>query len=244
MGVIALGKVCCERCGRSKKLRRKRTCLGYALDGGPILVADPDEVGRSDTAQLFQRAGFDVVPVSDSEAALTAARETTPCAAILEIPLWPLSGYEVCRTLRETIGVELPIVFVTGARTESYDRVAGLLLGADDYIVKPYADDELLTRVRRLLERTQTSAPNMPGRLTKRESEILQLLADGLTQKQIAQTLFISPKTVGSHIERILLKLGVRTRAQAVAVAYRGDLVDELSARVPAIGSRPRPESG
>jgi DNA-binding CsgD family transcriptional regulator len=77
------------------------------------------------------------------------------------------------------------------------------------------------------------SVPSLPGRLTKRESEILQLLADGLTQKQIAERLFISPKTVGTHIEHILLKLGVRTRAQAVAVAYRGDLVDDLSARLP-----------
>ena len=210
------------------------TCLGSPGVGvGPILIVDADASERTQITRLFEQAGFEVVAVATGEAALAAVPEISPCVAILEIPLGPLSGYEVCRTLREGLGADLPIVFVTGARTESYDRVAGLLLGADDYIVKPWAADELLTRVRRLVGRANPVATNVPGRLTKRESEILQLLADGLTQKQIAQRLFISPKTVGTHIEHILLKLGVRTRAQAVAVAYRGELVDDLSARVP-----------
>jgi DNA-binding NarL/FixJ family response regulator len=214
----------------------KRGPLESAVVVGPILIVDSDQSERSEIARLFEDASFDVVSVSTGEEALAAARKTTPCVAILEIALGSLSGYEVCRALRETVGAELPIVFVTGTRTESYDRVAGLLLGADDYIVKPYAADELLTRVRRLVARATSlapSVPSLPGRLTKRESEILQLLADGLTQKQIAERLFISPRTVGTHIEHILLKLGVRTRAQAVAVAYRGELVDDLSARLP-----------
>jgi DNA-binding CsgD family transcriptional regulator len=57
--------------------------------------------------------------------------------------------------------------------------------------------------------------------LTRRESEILALLADGMTQREIASRLFISPKTVGTHIQRILGKLGVHSRAQAVALAHR-----------------------
>ena len=80
--------------------------------------------------------------------------------------------------LREQFGTEFPIVFLTGARTETDDCVAGLLVGADDYVVKPYADDVLLARVRRLVERrVRPLAPAASERLTKRELEILQLLA-------------------------------------------------------------------
>jgi DNA-binding NarL/FixJ family response regulator len=134
------------------------------------------------------------------------------------------SGYEVCRALRRSFGPELPIVFLSGVRTESYDRVAGLLVGADDYLVKPYAGDELLVRVRRLLPRS--SGPTNGGKtLTKREEEVLGLLAEGLAQDAIANRLSISTKTVGTHIEHILSKLGVHSRAQAVALAYRDELV-------------------
>ena len=146
---------------------------------------------------------------------------------LLEIPLGNLSGYEVCRTLREQT-TDLPIVFVSGSRTESYDRVAGLLVGADDYVVKPYAPDELLTRVRNLARRSQGSSQSSI-KLTKREQEILQLLADGLRPEEISERLFIARRTVGTHIENILRKLGVRSQTQAVALAFREELLDVRS---------------
>ena len=123
----------------------------------------------------------------------------------------------------------MPIVFVSGARTESYDRVAGLLLGADDYIVKPYAPDELLARVRHLVRRSQSVASPVTGSLTKREREVLRLLADGLRQDEIAEQLFISRKTVSTHVSNILRKLGVRTQTQAVALAFRDEFTDIVS---------------
>ena len=123
----------------------------------------------------------------------------------------------------------MPVVFVSGSRTESYDRVAGLLVGANDYIVKPYAPDELLTRVRHLVRRSQALSPSVTARLTDREREVLQLLATGLRQDDIAERLFISRKTVGTHIGNILRKLGVRSQAQAVVVAYREEFGDVAS---------------
>lgn len=193
---------------------------------GPVLVVDHDDAEREATAALFSQAGFAVTAVGTGEEALEAARHDSPSVVILEIPVGSLSGYEVCRSLREASGRELPIVFVTGTRTEPYDAVAGLLVGADDYVVKPYAPDELLARVRRLVERSRPIVPSVAERLTSRELEILQLLAEGLTQADIAAQLVISPKTVGTHIEHILAKLGVRSRAQAIAVAYREELVE------------------
>ena len=110
-------------------------------------------------------------------------------------------------------------------RTESYDRVAALLVGADDYLKKPLAPDELLIRVARLIRRSTPLPSGLTTRLTKRELEVLRLLADGLRTREIAAQLVISDKTVSTHIDHILAKLGVRSRGQAIARAYRGDLI-------------------
>jgi DNA-binding NarL/FixJ family response regulator len=115
----------------------------------------------------------------------------------------------------------MPVIFLTGARTEPYDRVAGLLLGADDYVTKPYVAGELLVRLRNLLHRrADPDAPRFARRLTKREYEVLELMAEGLQHDEIGKRLFISPKTVATHVEHILRKLGARGRAQAIAIAY------------------------
>jgi DNA-binding NarL/FixJ family response regulator len=191
----------------------------------PVLLADEDEDARTALAALLSDAGFDVIEAATGEDALAFARQLVPSLVILEIPLGSLSGYEVCRTLREELGDDLPVVFVSGTRTESYDRVAGLLLGADDYVVKPYAADELLARVRRLVQRSRPAAARSASRLTPRELEVLELLADGRSPQEIATGLFISAKTVSTHIEHIFTKLGVTSRVQAVALAYRHGLV-------------------
>jgi DNA-binding NarL/FixJ family response regulator len=155
-----------------------------------------------------------------------------PALVLLDVNLAEVSGYEVCRDLRDRYGGDIAIIFLSGDRTEPYDRVAGLLLGADDYIVKPFDEGELLARVRSALR--HSAAPQENGSegdsaaeaLTNREREVLKLLARGLTQAEIAEQLFISPKTVGGHIQRILEKLDVHSRAQAVALAHEHGLAD------------------
>jgi DNA-binding NarL/FixJ family response regulator len=196
-----------------------------AQPAGVILIADGDASTRKELARVFERAGFHTVQASTGHQALDLVRTAPPTAAVLEPSLAGISGYEVCRALRDGFGDAIPIIFVSASRTESYDRVAGLLLGADDYVPKPFASDELLARVRRLVQRAVPVSSAVASRLTKRELEVLGLLADGLTQPEIAKRLVISEKTVGSHIERILSKLGVRSRTQAVALAFRKELV-------------------
>jgi DNA-binding NarL/FixJ family response regulator len=188
-------------------------------------LADEDEGSRTVLAGLLSDAGFDVIEAGSGEDALAVARQLVPSAVILEIPLGNISGYEVCRALREEVGDDLPIVFVSGARTESYDRVVGLIVGADDYVVKPYAADELLARLRRLVRRSRPAVARTASGLTRRELEVLGLLADGQSAQDISAALFISTKTVSTHIEHIFTKLGVTSRVQAVAVAYRDGLV-------------------
>ena len=150
---------------------------------------------------------------------------------MLDVRLPGLCGYEVCRQLRDEFGEALPILFVSGDRVEAIDRTAGLLVGADDYLVKPFDPDEFLARVRRLVSRA--AAPETNGHaheLTNREHEVLRLLADGLGPVEIARRLVITRKTVGHHVEHIYRKLGVQSRAQAVAAAYRRNLVDSNGA--------------
>jgi DNA-binding NarL/FixJ family response regulator len=121
---------------------------------------------------------------------------------------------------------------VSGTRTEAFDRAAGILLGADDYMVKPVDAGELVARVWRLTARAnghREPVTNGSQRrldvLSARERQVLDLLAEGSDQDQIANALYISPKTVATHIQRILTKLGVRSRTQAVALALRREPV-------------------
>jgi DNA-binding NarL/FixJ family response regulator len=196
---------------------------GRTGDCGPILVVDDDEGVCELLRGLLAGDAPRVLCLGTGEAALRAAERERPSLVVLEVKLPGISGYEVCRALRDRFGPGLPIVFVSGDRTQAHDRVAGMLLGADDYLAKPVPFDHLLARVRRLVAQSAPVAGPIPSRLTPREQEVLALLADGLEQDDIARRLFISPKTVAKHIERILSKLGVHSRAQAVVLALRGD---------------------
>jgi DNA-binding NarL/FixJ family response regulator len=192
---------------------------------GAILIADADDEARSLMAAALDQGGYEVREATTGHEALTAAREEVPRLVILEVTLPGICGYEVCHQLRQEFGDGLPVVFVSRDRTEPFDAVGGLLLGADDYLVKPLSPDELVARVRRLARRATPIMPGVASRLTKREMEVLCLLAEGLEQDEIARQLYITRKTVGTHIEHILSKLGVRSRVQAVALAYREEVV-------------------
>jgi DNA-binding NarL/FixJ family response regulator len=178
---------------------------------------------RASTAATLEAAGYTVRQAATGEEALDAAQDT-PRLVLLDICLPGISGYQVCYELRRRFGEGLPIVFISGARTESYDRVAGLLVGGTDYLVKPVAPDELLIRVRNLIRRSAPVEPAVAAKLTARELEVLRLLAEGLRPSEVAERLLISPKTVATHIDHILSKLEVHSRSQAIAVAFRREL--------------------
>jgi two-component system, NarL family, nitrate/nitrite response regulator NarL len=203
---------------------------GLKADCGTILIVDDDANYRAFVASILDRVGYGTREASSGEEALSSVRSDRPSLVLLDVLLPGVTGYAVCRELRDEYGDVLPIIFVTGERTEPGDRVAGLLLGADDYVVKPFDTDELLARVRRSIVRSQLDGRRRGGTvravfgLTDRERDIVMRLADGMGQKAIAAELVISPKTVATHIQRILAKLGVHSRAEAVAVAHREGL--------------------
>jgi DNA-binding NarL/FixJ family response regulator len=198
---------------------------------GPILIVDEEKSARALISRVFNKAGYATHEARSGEEALEAARRDRPAVVVLEVCLPDVCGYEVCRRLREEFGDGLPIVFVSGTRTESFDRVGGLLIGADDYLAKPFAMDELLTRTRRLIRQETPLPSGVASRLSRREQEVLRLLAEGLGKAEIADRLVISRNTVGTHIEHIFGKLGVHTRGQAVARAYRYELIGARAAQ-------------
>jgi two-component system nitrate/nitrite response regulator NarL len=208
-------------------------------DRGTILVVDDDAETRAAATQVAQRLGCDVREAENAELVLDELGAHCPTLAVIAVELpGPTNGLELLRELHERFGEELPVILVSGARTTSLDRVAGLMLGADDYIVKPLDTGELLARARRSLRRVNptfgngngsangSSRPREDVNLSPREQQILTLLAEGRSQAQIASTLVISPKTVATHIQHVLGKLGAHSRAQAVALAFQLGLVE------------------
>src|SRR5919198_3935192 len=135
---------------------------------GTILIADHEVEMRFLAAGVLQKAGYDVVEADSGDDVIDAARRELPRLVVLEVTLPALSGYEVCHQLRQEFGEGLPIILVSGERTEPFDRVAGILIGADHYMVKPYAPDELLARVRRLISSRAPVAPRVAVKLTRR----------------------------------------------------------------------------
>ena len=205
------------------------------MDCGTILIVDSDDASRLTAVQAAVRLGYDARPTATADELIERLGPDRPTLAIVEVELpGPANGLEVMRQLHEAFDGDLPVILVSALQTDAFDRTAGLMLGADDYVTKPLDAGELLARVKRSLRRTGPNAsananghgsPDAPG-LSPREREILCLLAEGRTQGQIAGELVISSKTVATHIQHILSKLGVNTRAQAVAMAFRRGLVE------------------
>ncbi|HEX2502207.1 MAG TPA: response regulator [Methylomirabilota bacterium] len=113
-----------------------------------------------------EKAGMRFVHAADGGAALRLARAERPDVALLDLMLPGLDGLEVCRQLRrDAVTRRLPIIMLT-ARGEEVDRVVGLELGADDYVVKPFSPRELLARIRAVLRRVEAAEPAPAGRAT------------------------------------------------------------------------------
>src|SRR5438046_252811 len=123
-----------------------------------VLIVEDDDAIASPLAKGLEREGLDVDRVEPGEAALGRAAEVGSDVVLLDLGLPDRDGFDVCRALRATSDV--PIIVVT-ARSEEVDRVVGLELGADDYIVKPFGFRELLARIRAVARRRApaSSAP-------------------------------------------------------------------------------------
>ncbi|UFU07243.1 response regulator transcription factor [Ruania halotolerans] len=121
-----------------------------------LLVVDDEPNIRELLSASLRFAGFDVTVAADGQEALRLANKVTPDLIVLDVMLPDLDGFTVTRRLREA-GTHVPVLFLT-AKDDTGDKVAGLTVGGDDYVTKPFSLDEVIARIRAVLRRAQTAA--------------------------------------------------------------------------------------
>lgn len=202
------------------------------------LVDDHNLCRRGLTELLTHCYGMTVVGATDNAKGLeTLLREQTPSLVVMDLRMEPLGGLQLIEIMRKN-GFDTPVVILTMSDAES-DLAAALRAGVRGYLLKDMAPDDVVDAIRRVAGGEMVVAPAMtvkmidilqhgerePGyqnslkNLTEREREILQLLANGESNKAIAQTLGISNDTVKQHVRHILTKLNLTSRVEA-AVLY------------------------
>ncbi len=217
-----------------------------------VLVVDDEQPIIDVLTYNLKRSGYQVLVAWDGEGALEVARRERPDLIILDLMLPKLDGTEVCRTLRREMAdvrtSDIPIIMLT-ARDEEIDRVLGLELGADDYVVKPFSVRELLARVKAVLRRTQQVSQGAqavirvgdllvdrgryearlgtaPVELTTLEFEMLATLAENrelvMTREQLLQQVW-GYEYLGDH--RVVDAVIKRLRAKLRDAGSSGDLI-------------------
>ncbi len=162
--------------------------MDNAVLSGPILVVEDDKKTASLVALYLEREGFKTISANDGQQALELAKRHHPIFVILDLMLPNVDGWEVCRELRHTCDV--PILILT-AREEEMDRVLGLSLGADDYVVKPFSPRELMARVKAILRRVRPEPSRAKDQLSHGELTLdLEKRKVTLSGRPISLTIF------------------------------------------------------
>jgi len=203
-----------------------------------VVVADDHPIWRDAVERDLAAAGLVVVGVAgDGEKAVRVCRATSPDVLVCDLQMPGLTGVEVTRAVAGTTRV-----LVLSASGEQADVLEAVKAGATGYLVKSASADELVDAVRRtaagdavftpglaglvLGEYRRTAADDAAPKLTPRETEVLRLVAKGLTAKQVAERLVLSHRTVENHVQNTLSKLALHNRAQLVRYAVERGLTD------------------
>ncbi|GAA0408037.1 response regulator transcription factor [Streptomyces luteireticuli] len=219
------------------------------MTGLKVMVVDDHPMWRDAVARDLAAAGYEVVATAgDGPQAVRRARAAAPDVLVLDLNLPGLPGVEVCR---ELVAADPALrVLVLSASGEHADVLEAVKSGATGYLVKSASTEELLAAVRstaagdpvftpglaglvlgeyrRLAAEPAPPAPDTPDapRLTDRETEVLRLVAKGLSYKQIAERLVISHRTVQNHVQNTLGKLQLHNRVELVRYAIERGLDD------------------
>ena len=207
-----------------------------------VVVADDHPIWRDAVERDLQAAGLEVVGVAgDGEKAVRVCAATQPAVLVCDLQMPALSGVEVTRAVAAQ-GVR---VLVLSASGEQADVLEAVKAGATGYLVKSASTAELVEAVRRTAAGDAVFTPGLAGlvlgeyrrmaagpvaddtpKLTDRETEVLRLVAKGLTAKQVAERLGVSHRTVENHVQSTLSKLQLHNRAQLVRYALEKGLAD------------------
>ncbi len=210
-----------------------------------VMLVDDHEVVRLGIESAIDTAeGMTVVAsVADGPTALTEAPVVTPDVVLLDVLMPGMDGIETCRRMREELP-ETRVVMLT-SHTDEEAVFAAIMAGASGYLLKNTSSRAIVDAIRSVAEgrstldpsvtagvlerlRTTDAASGVPGLrdLSEREHEVLLLVAEGLTNLEIAERLVLSPHTVRNHVSSILTKLDLRRRSDAAVFATRHRLTD------------------
>jgi DNA-binding NarL/FixJ family response regulator len=201
-----------------------------------VLLADDHEVVREGLRlALLRSASIRVVgEASDGETAVALAERRRPDVIIMDLRMPGMDGIEATEEIVRAMPDAKVLIFTAYSERALLQR--GLESGARGYILKEAPHETLLRAIEKVAGGETFVDPALMSALTKsrdgndvltaREREILQLLADGMSNADVAQQLFISQETVKSHVRHILTKLEADTRTQAVAIALRDAMID------------------
>jgi DNA-binding NarL/FixJ family response regulator len=211
------------------------------MSGLRVLVADDHALVRSGITALLEAADLDVIgQASTGREAVTAAVRLRPDVVLMDIRMPDMDGIEATAAVTAVRDAPSVLVLTTFDLDEYVYRA--LAAGASGFLLKDAPPDRLVQAVRtvaageallapgltrRLIERYLTVPPTTqpPADITPREQEVWLLIASGLSNAEIGQRLFLSEATVKAHITRLLAKLGLRDRVQAVVAAYESGLI-------------------
>ena len=210
-----------------------------------LLVVDDVPLFRAGLTSALRGAGYEVVgEAADGEAAVALAETAQPDIVLLDVLMPGMSGIDALAKIH-AVAPDAAVVLLTGSESEE-DLIASVRLGARGYIVKDMPFDQLVLSIDSVAKGGAAISPVMAGKLfdvarqfalhqdmlgvrkptlTSREIEVLELVSDGKTSKQIGDLLYISENTVKNHIRNVLDKLGLHSRNEAVLYAVRESLI-------------------
>lgn len=191
-----------------------------------MLIADDHGIVRSGLRLLLERqADIEVVgEAADGAEARELAVRLRPDLAIIDVKMPKLTGLQATREIKAQ-APEVAVLILSMHDDERYVAEA-LRAGASGYVVKTQADKDLVAAIRAVERGESFPAPAAPGELTPREEEVVKLVAEAHTTKQIAAILHLSEKTVENHRANAMRKLGMRDRVELVRYAIRRGLID------------------
>jgi DNA-binding NarL/FixJ family response regulator len=190
------------------------------------LIADDHEVVREGLRLSLSRSPqIRVVgEASDGASAVAIAERRRPNVVIMDVRMPGMDGLEATKVLAERLPGTAVLIFTAYGERSLLGR--GLEAGAKGYILKEAPHQTLLRAIEKVASGEGYVDPALMPALLTREREILQLLADGMSNADVAARLFISQETVKSHVRHILAKLEADTRTHAVAIALRESIID------------------